>query len=369
MKKIKIFIVLCFSFCISLAYAENLEQNKLINNFKIGVIVPLSGALSEYGLASKNGIEFAVLENPELFYNIKFVFEDSQWDPKTAVTAFNKLTTSDKVNLIYNWGNPTTEALSPLAESLKIPLLALSTDPKVAVGKQYVIRTVNRAEDFSKKLAYYLNQKKPKKIAIVLAENTYVMGLSEGLKQSLFSEIQVDTVGTFPIAEQDFKSSILKIKKNNYDFIGVFLISGQISSFYRQMKNAKLDLPTFGTDFFESSNEIKLSDGGMESAVYPHLAVNENFYKKYLEKFKNDYQVAYAGNAYDMAVIIGSLFSDLSKGVPNSREVITKLKSIKDFNGIGGNFSFQETEEAGSHYHYKATLKQVQQGKIRELLD
>ena len=196
------------------------EQSK----FKIGVIAPLSGPLAEYGLASKNGIEMAIEENPSLFSNIKFIYEDSQWDPKIAINAFFKLTKVDKVSIVYNWGNPTTEALAPIAEQSHIPLIALSLDPKVASNKNYIIRTINRAEDFSMKLANYLNEKKPKKISLVMADNTYVRDLSNGLRTFLNKEISIDEIGPFSITEQNFLTTIAKIKLKKYDYIGVFLI-------------------------------------------------------------------------------------------------------------------------------------------------
>jgi branched-chain amino acid transport system substrate-binding protein len=155
MKTLVVLFFLFNSLTLSFALAENTKPE--VSKFKIGVIVPLSGALSEYGLASKNGIELAVSSNPQVFSNIEFIYEDSQWDSKTAITAFTKLTKADKVNLVYNWGNPTTEALAPLAESSQTPLIALSLDQKIGIGKNFLIRSINRADDFSEKLANYLN--------------------------------------------------------------------------------------------------------------------------------------------------------------------------------------------------------------------
>ncbi len=41
-------------------------------HFRVGVIAPLSGALAEYGLAAKNGIELARSQHPELFDKLEF---------------------------------------------------------------------------------------------------------------------------------------------------------------------------------------------------------------------------------------------------------------------------------------------------------
>ena len=60
-------------------------------------------------------IEAAKRDHPDLFKNVEFLYEDSAWDAKTSVSAFNRLRNEPGVGLIYNWGNPTTEAIAPLA--------------------------------------------------------------------------------------------------------------------------------------------------------------------------------------------------------------------------------------------------------------
>ena len=115
------------------------------------------------------------------------MYEDSQWQAKTAVSLFTKFTTIDKVDLIYNWGNPTSEAVAPIAEQNKVPALLMTLDPSSVRGKKYVIRTINSAEDFGRILAKWISATKYKKLGVVIAQNTYVQGIYEGAaKRSFF---------------------------------------------------------------------------------------------------------------------------------------------------------------------------------------
>lgn len=225
-----------------------------------------------------------------------------------AVASFQKLKDQDKVSLILNWGNPTTEALAPLAERAKLPLIGMSLDPKVSQGRSYVIRSTNASSHFSAKLAGYLKKRGYRNLGVVIADNTYVQGLYDGLKLSLGDGTHLEVIDRYNLDDQDFRSSVTKIRKKKFDAIGVFLISGQVSAFYRQMSSQGLSLPTFGTDFFESTTEIRNAAGGMEGAVYTHLGVGAAFRQSYLKKYGNDYQIAYAGNWYDIAVMLGILF-------------------------------------------------------------
>jgi branched-chain amino acid transport system substrate-binding protein len=72
--------------------------------FKVGAILPLTGAAADYGIAIKNCIELAKKDKPELFTNIDFIFEDAAYDPKTAVSAYRSLTDGQRVDLTLTWG-------------------------------------------------------------------------------------------------------------------------------------------------------------------------------------------------------------------------------------------------------------------------
>lgn len=329
--------------------------------FQVGVIAPLSGPLAEYGLAAQNGIELARTQQPALFTKIKFIYEDSQWDAKTAISAFNKLRDASKVSLIFNWGNPTSEAIAPIAERNKFPLIGMTVDSGVVKGKEFVIRSTNSSKDFSDVLAKYLLKSSYRRIGIVLAENTYVQGLYDGLKAALRSEVEIEIIAKYNIQDQDFRSSVAKIRARQFDALGVFLISGQVSSFYRQLSSQGIAIPTFGTDFFESTTEIRLANGGMNGAVYPHLGVTDSFRATYVDRFGNDYQLAYAGNAFDMAMVIGRLFN--SGNNFSSRQIIENLGSVSKTEGVGGMFSFSDSSD-DPHFHFPVQLKQIKGEKI-----
>lgn len=334
--------------------------------FRVGVIAPLSGVLAEYGQAAKNGIELAKVQHPELFSNIQFMYEDSQWDAKMSVSAFNKLRTTAGVSLIFNWGNPTTEAVAPLSESYRFPVIGMTLDPKVVRGRHFLIRSINPAADFASTLIRFLGRKGYQKIGVVLSENTYVQGLFNGLKDNSSPDQVIEVIASHNIAENDFRSTVLKASQQHLDALGVFLISGQISTFYRQLQTQGLSLPTFGTDFFESSTEIRLASGGMEGAVYTHLGVTPEFEATYLRQFKNDYQIAYAGNSYDMAVLIGTLFNGGS--TPNAEEVMAKLTGPKAaMAGVNGNFHYSQSTDGDRYYEFPVQIKVIQDGKFKAM--
>lgn len=78
---------------------------------------------------------------------------------------------------------------------------------------------------------------------------------------------------------------------------------------------------------------------------------------------KNDYQIAYAGNAHDISMVIGNSFNVISEK-PNATQVIEKLKSVTNHKGVGGSFGFIENEKDGPHFHFPVQLKKIVDGRI-----
>jgi outer membrane PBP1 activator LpoA protein len=61
------------------------------DRFVVGLILPLSGELADYGAALRRGFELAEEDAPERFKYLDLRYQDSQYDQKTALSAFRFL--------------------------------------------------------------------------------------------------------------------------------------------------------------------------------------------------------------------------------------------------------------------------------------
>jgi len=81
--------------------------------FKVGVIIPLSGEVQFWGQGIKRGMELIQHNYPD---KISFIYEDETFcNSKLAVTAANKLLQQDKVKLIVTGCLNGTKAIQPIA--------------------------------------------------------------------------------------------------------------------------------------------------------------------------------------------------------------------------------------------------------------
>lgn len=336
------------------------SEDKLL---KLGAILPLTGGAAEYGVAVQNGFILAKETEPQLFKNIDIKFEDSKFDGKGAINAFSKLQTIDRVDIVYAWGAGPVQALVPVAERAKMPMIAATAEQAATKDKQYVLRFNYSSGTYAKRLLESLRSKHIKKIAIIAAEIPYYDLVISGMRESLKQDESVDVIASVPPSALDFKSEITLFshKSKNYDALGVFLVTGQIATFYQQADSLNLSIPTFGTDFFESADEIAKSGSGIIGAVYPGMNISNDFQNRYSKRFGTDVQIAYAGSAYDAALLIARSFKSHTK-----EPLLGAIKKQSPLNGVAGVYTFNDATE-GPGFDPELVIKEINKEGIKVL--
>ena len=329
---------------------------------KVGVILPLTGPLAEYGIAVRNGIELARREKPAIDSRCSFLIEDSRYDSSSAVTIFQKLISTNQARVIYNWGGPTSEALAPLAMRKNTPLFVWSADPRVSEGRAPVIRFANSGADYGKVLADHLRKRGLRKVAIFKTDNQYLDSIFAGLSASA-SGLQVDLVDSFQPGDKDFRSSVAKLKHTDYNAVGLFLLSAQVSLFSAQLRGTGLQMPIFGTDFFESMTEVEQSRGALRGATFANNEVSPNFLARYVAAFGNEVQINHAANGFDFAIFLCErLGSDLNSA--SSAEIISRAVNTTRFPSQQGEASFIASPAGDKFFHFPVVIRRIESSRI-----
>jgi branched-chain amino acid transport system substrate-binding protein len=292
--------------------------------FKVGVSAPFTGELAEYGEAVRNGFEMSMAEHPGS--QLLFRFEDNQYDAKAALSAYRKLVGEEKVNAFFSWGEAPLHAVAPLVERQGMPTVAMSVDTAPAEGNPSIILSINTPSQFVDKLRSELRSRGLKRIGFVVTEDPFTQGLFDVFAKTKLPDETVEVIASVPSSERDFKTIATKVARSGYDAIGVYLLSGQVQSMYRELGKLRFARPSFGSDVFESRGEVEGAGGAIEGALYPNLLVPADFRSRYRARFAKDSQVAYAYNSY----VVGRWFlSAFGAGQDVARtDVLGRLKSL-----------------------------------------
>jgi branched-chain amino acid transport system substrate-binding protein len=318
------------------------------DNIKLGIILPLTGPIAEYGVASRNGFELARKEHPDQFSEIEFVYEDSQYDPKLSISAYQKLRRDPDIKVIYSWGANPSAPLISIAEKDCFPLFAVDGSSDTFRNISCTIAFAPTSIELGKRLIKYIGKKNFKKLGIVSVENLYINGIIDGIKNNLNSEQEIVFHETVLSTDSDFKSHIAKLKSRNIDTLGVMLYAGQISNFYKNLQSIGYSKPTFGSDFMESRSEIKSSGSLVQGSFYAHHKISDAAYENYVNLFKDDSQVTYSGSAYDFAMMTVSL---LRKEPEFYKNHLDQMSTLHGYEGVMGAYTFEETKEFGKRLY------------------
>ena len=359
------YYALIIGFFLNYSYTHSLVDEQASNyKFTIGISLPLTGNLSEYGDAVQKGIQLAVEEHKEKFKNIRFIFEDDSYKVPLAIRNYQKLAKENKVNLFYNWGNDTSIAVSKLAEKDKFPALVACLDPVCSQGKTYVIKLL---PDYSVLADSYLKQKLFRQAKIIKSEVSFFNGQVDHLTST--SPNQFEVISSVLPADTDLTPAALKIKNLTYDRIGIYLFSDQADMFLKTLENLALKPKIFGTTPLFNQKLIDQHKELLEGGYIAHFYIDPSFVKKYVHRYSTDVQVVYAGAAYENALLLADLFGNLDRQL--SKEEIMQIfrdnLALKERNSVNGNYQLQHSDSQGWFLAIPSTLYVINSGEIKLL--
>ncbi len=325
----------------------------------------MSGDLAGYGIAIRNGFELAKKDNPDSFSHIYWEYQDSKYDGKAAVSALQALQAQGKFDLYHTWGVSPNEALLPIMEAKKLAVIAETTLKSTTVGKKYVVRAARTGEMLAAAILNELSRRNVKEVGLIMTEIPYyrdiVTSMQFGAKRL---GITVEVINSYLGSDNDFRASILKARRKQYDAVGLFLLPSQFTPYTRQAQELGYSVQKFGSDIPDSQELIDSCVPSLNEMFFPSIGMTEEFREKYISQYGNEYFIGSAAQAYDVAMLIGKLFNLPKSPSLSSETIVNTFKQIKDHVGATGTFSFSESVDDGMAFHMPLAMKMVKAGKI-----
>jgi ABC-type branched-subunit amino acid transport system substrate-binding protein len=254
--------------------------------FTVEVSAPLSGDFVEYGTVVRRGFEMAALEWPSS--TVQVVFEDNQYSATKTITAHRALTAARPIDLLFLWGEVPYNGIAPLLERSRTPTIVVGFETAIGVGKEWIIVGVPKIRHLVAPLAHHLTRGKHRAIALVVVEDPFYSSNATELQRAVEpGSVDFTTFSVLP-TETDFRSTALRIKKGGYDAVGVLVLPGQIRAVYKQLATLGVTIPSFGTDSFESRDEVAASGPAIIGSLYSSFQVPDTFATRYREKYRDD---------------------------------------------------------------------------------
>lgn len=307
---------------------------------KIGVMLPMSGEIAEFGETSRYAVEFAAADHEDSPIKFEIIFEDDTFTPSRAAMIANKFISVDKVDAIVSSFSPTGSAVSPIADKAKVLHISLSNAANIAEG-ELNFTDWQQLDIAAKKLVDYLVSQNVKK---VVSFNMETVGNEEmRVKTNRFLDEQGIKYEEFYFNpdNRDFALMIQKALSFGADCWILNSFSPGQDILRKEMLEQKIDIPVVNIQCMKLSKNPQL----FENQVFVDAPDgDEKFIARMAEKTSSK-SLNIAAYAYDIVNLIMSANEDFyakNGRIANDYELADTLKKTKFYQGIVGKLEVQD---------------------------
>ncbi len=332
------------------------KQSGNVGAVKIGIILPLSGSMAEYG---QNGREGLTLASEELakksdIKKIKLLYQDTKEAPQDTVSAVRRLIDVDNVQFII--GGLTSSGVLAAESYVKQKEVLLfspaASAPGIPDGK-FIFRNWPADDAMAKKFGEAIFHRGVQTVAILYVSNDYGNTNASGFATT-FEELggRVAFQRAFPQGTTDFKILVTQLSGlEGIDRILVIAYPDEYRAFFQELSKSTVKPSAILTyDTFYSPDlvsEIGSLADGVVCAVAAKPGDNYEprrvFIDEYKKRFKNaDGSEKAPGLVSDTAFDALMLVATAISKTDGTQEAVADylLHKVKDYPGAAGITNF-----------------------------
>ncbi len=352
--------------CMVLALVACKEENKQAKVeakpvIKIGASLPLTGSFAESGLLSKESALMALekWKNKDTKFDYQLFVEDDSADPKKAVLNAQNFISLKKVQAVITMFGIVDRPVDDIANEHKVISLSCSYGKTDVLYYSANICVQNR--QVAETLIPKLKKENIKRVALVMANTIVSRAVGDYFAELLPKEgFEVVAYEKYNMDTRDMRMSILAMEEKKPDYYLTFATRPLTDIFVKQLKETvgKRNVSSFGS--FPEMDPTLLPLVENLWTIYT-IAGTEDFEKAFTDKTHHVLKNCSANTYDNLDVLIWAFENTPVKKdhvVPDTADVIAKIKSIKNWQGATGNISFENGIASP-----KAELRMYQNGQ------
>lgn len=325
------------------------------NEIKIGGNFELTGGVANYGKQAVNGIQLAIKQanasGGVLGKQIKLVLADNKSEAAEATNAITKLITQDKVVAVFGPATSSnTIATLQVSQDNKIPVITpTGTSEKITVDngktRPYAFRSCFIDPLQGTIMANFASNTLKVKTAAIYIDSS--SDYSKGLAQS-FTEVFTKNGGkilgqeAFLQKDQDFKSTLTKIKAMNPDVVFLPAYYEEVGKIVKQAREMGMTMPFLGTDGWDDSKVVEIAGAAPLNNTYfsSHYSSQDTDPNvvKFIEAYKKEYNQepsVFSALGYDAGLLLIDAIKRANSTEPEKiREALEQTKNLQLSTGM-----------------------------------
>ncbi len=325
------------------------------NDIKIGGDFELTGGVANYGKQAVNGIQLAIKQananGGVLGKQLTLVLADNKSEAAEATNAITKLITQDKVVAVLGPATSSnTLAVVQVSQDNKVPVITpTGTNEKITVDngktRPFAFRSCFIDPLQGTIMANFAsNTLKAKTAAIYIdSSSDYSKGLAQSF-ESVFTQNGGQVLGkeAFLQKDQDFKSTLTKLKAMNPDVVFLPAYYEEVGKIIKQAREMGMTMPFLGTDGWDDSKVVEIAGAAplnntFFSSHYSSQDTDPNVVK-FIEAYKKEYNQepsVFSALGYDAGLLLIDAIKRANSTDPvKIREALEQTKNLQLSTGI-----------------------------------
>jgi branched-chain amino acid transport system substrate-binding protein len=345
------------------------------NEIRIGVLLPLTGYISHFGLMQEAALKMIEKEIKDKGgvggFNVRFIMYDTACKPKDAILMAQKLISSDQVHCILGpFLSTECEQVFPVVNTAKVPIITgSSAKPGLTkASRPWTFRMIMTSDKINNLAITWWVKKHDIKSVVILTDikskvsETYGKAVAPEILKKL--GIQIKDNIDFVTEDVDFSAQVTKAKAANPDAL---VLAGEYTpaaNLAREAAKQGLKLPLLGDVPIVTDQYIKLAGTAAEGTCAPTdfwFGNPDPAVRTFIVDFKKQFgkdvlpHTTTAGMYNTLLVTRHLIESQKLSGKPEDlqkdREKIRDgLANLKDFQGLS-KISMNEEGEALMDYY------------------
>jgi branched-chain amino acid transport system substrate-binding protein len=324
-------------------------------SLSIGVIFPLSGDAASYGEKGQRAIELAhyLAEQDQTCgaMPVELAIEDSAASPTTGIAAFQKLRSSDHVDVVIgDIVSAVTLAVAPLAEQSRTLLLSpTSSAPAITDAGPYVFRIWPSDLAEGSALAELAISRGLRRVAIMHMTNDYGAAIADIFERTLVAAGgEVVLKSGYNPDTTEFRATLTRIRSAAPDAVYIAGYFADTAIVVGQARSLGIAAQLLGTTAIEDQNFLNLAGDAAEGMIYPlatgfdAASTDEDvvaFVTGFRERFGETPGWVEAAH-FDAYNLVCAAAASISPSDPSSDALRAYFEAMPPFDGVGGRFSF-----------------------------
>lgn len=327
---------------------------------KIGVTMPLTGAMAKLGQEGKKAIDLRISQIPENSkYRYKVIYEDDQLQPSKEFTNAHKLISFDNVDVILSTFAGSGPAIADLAKKKKVIHFDHTWTDKIAKSSPYTFLHEIIPADTVKLWLDIAYQRGYRRISIinndVHAGGEYVISEVKRLLPDYPGMTIVD-VERVPLMDANLRVVVEKMKTKNPDLYLSVLLAPTTDAWAKILKEQDIKTPASSIDLFCNATDISLFNGGFSTS--PALP-DPKFIEDYIATYGKKPIYLTTPFMYDTINILIKAYEKYDTK-PTGDQISRDLLNLKDYSGI---FDQISVDEYGM-FHNTPTAFDIKEGQF-----